>query len=736
MSPEYRRTAALRSSRQPDFELFDLSPNAYLLLTPDLTIFDANAAYLHATGRDREDLIGLPFFEAFPGQPGEPNFETLCASFERVLTAEVPNTLALIRYPVSRTTAAGNDTEDRYWSATHVPVFDEQGKVALILQQTVDVTELQQLKQAAGATDLPAGRVLPTVQIEESIFRRAQRIQEANRTLTAERSHLRRLFEQAPGFVCVLRGPEHVFELANTAYFHLVGRDTVGKSAREALPELAGQVFFDLLDRVYTTGEAVVGRAERIVLQRQPDEPPDEVYIDFVYRPITEADGSVSGIFVQGHDVSESHRLARELGHQAAHDHLTGLINRREFERRLAEAVEDSEQTRTHHCLLYLDLDHFKVVNDTCGHAAGDELLRRVSDLLRKCLHPGALLARLGGDEFGILLTDCAAEIAERVAEEQREIIEETEFSWGQRRFGLSVSIGVVSFDGAGFSLQEILSTADSACYLAKENGRNRVHRHHPADTELSARHRQMDWIGRLRDALQEERLVLYTQKIRALGNRDQNIDRSEILVRLIDVDGSLVPPMAFIPAAERYNLMPLIDRYVVRATLKHLSGLPAGQRERTVYGINLSGTTVSDESLVTFLQTEVAEYGISPHQICFEITETTAITNLTSTSRMMQELRASGFKFALDDFGSGMASYGYLKALPVDFVKIDGRFVKDILNDPVDAAMVDAIAKIARLMGIQTVAEYVENDSVIELLAAIGVDYAQGYGIHRPEPL
>ncbi|MCP1364317.1 EAL domain-containing protein, partial [Halomonas sp. BBD48] len=283
--------------------------------------------------------------------------------------------------------------------------------------------------------------------------------------------------------------------------------------------------------------------------------------------------------------------------------------------------------------------------------------------------------------------------------------------------------------------LKEILSTADSACLLAKEKGRNRVHVYSPDDDELSSRLREMSWIGRLREALNEERLILHAQRIAPI-RADSDQQRWEVLVRLQEVDGSLVPPMAFIPAAERYNLMPLIDRYVVEKVFRYAENLPVAERDRMTLSINLSGATLGDNEFLAFVQEKLTQYAISPERICFEITETMAVANLKQTAQLLHALRKLGFRFALDDFGSGMSSLGYLKNLPVDFLKIDGAFVKDIVDDRVDRAMVEAIARVASVMGIQTVAEYVENDRILALLDSLGVDFAQGFGVHRPGPL
>lgn len=716
---------------QLDFEaIFYASPNAYLLLSPELVLVDVSKSYLSTTGRRHEELIGKDIFEAFPVLTDDRGVMLLRASFERTLVERRPDSLALLYYPI--VSSRKGEIEDRYWSVTNIPIFDATGDVALILHHTTDVTKLHQLRQRLD-TEAEGLSVDSAHDLHKYVFGRAQDVQQTNETLLAERSHLRRLFEQAPGFVCVLRGPEHVFELTNAAYCQLVGRqDLMGMTVREALPGLEGQGIYELLDRVYSTGKPFVGRAVRLLLPEGSQQ--HEVYLDFVYQPIIDTGGNVTGIFVQGNDVTKAHQLACEIRHQASHDALTGLVNRGEFERQVSQVIKEAHLTGSQYALLYFDLDQFKVVNDTCGHGAGDELLRYLSAQLDEWSPYGSILARLGGDEFGLLIREESGGYAQRIAEELRELTAGLEFCWGKLRFGIPVSIGVMTF-GEGMTLNEILSTADSACFLAKEKGRNRVHVYSPDDDELSSRLREMSWISRLREALHEKRLVLHAQRIAPIrGDGDQ--DRWEVLIRLQEPDGSIVPPMAFIPAAERYNLMPLLDRYVVEKVFRHLENLPAAKRDRTTLSINLSGATLGDDDFLRFVQDLLTQYSVSPIRICFEITETMAVANLKQTAQLIHALRQLGFWFALDDFGSGMSSLGYLKHLPVDFIKIDGVFIKDIVKDRVDRAMVEAIAKVASVMGIQTIAEYVENDRILKLLGSLGVDFAQGYGVHRPEPL
>ncbi|GAB2792999.1 hypothetical protein GCM10027040_19030 [Halomonas shantousis] len=555
-------------------------------------------------------------------------------------------------------------------------------------------------------------------------------IQQVRGALETER-HLRQLFDQAPGFVCILSGPEHLIELTNRAYCQLVEhREVLGKPVREALPELDGHEFFELLDHVYATGEAFSSGAIPMLIQPHPQAALVEAHIDFVYQPIVDDAGDVTGIFMQGSDVSTTH----QPHHQSTHDTLTGLINRHEFERHLRQTLLNTRQSETEHTLLYFVIDQFKVVNDTCSHAAGDALLQYLSKRLRSWVRSSDVLAHLEGDKFGLLLTDCEDLPAQRRAEELHRLIGDIEFSWGQLRYRLAASIGVVTF-GDSFTPNKLLSAADLACFLAREKGRNRVHVYRQDDEETSARLCEMNWVGRLQKALQDERLVLFVQRIVPITGRHA-MEWGEVLLRLRDEDGSIVPPMAFLPAAERYNLMPAIDRYVVQAAFRHFDQLPEATRRRTAYSINLSGATLDDKEFLQFVEEQLARHRVPPSQICFEITETVAVANLTQTAQLIRSLQALGFNFALDDFGSGMSSFGYLKHLPINYLKVDGEFVKGILEDAVNCAMVEAIAKVAGVMGIKTIAEFVESQAELDLLDSIGVDFAQGFGVHKPEPL
>lgn len=450
--------------------------------------------------------------------------------------------------------------------------------------------------------------------------------------------------------------------------------------------------------------------------------------------PIRDKQGQMIGTVLVFNDVTESRSLARQLTWQASHDALTGLANRREFERRLTAALDNARTQDKQHVLLYLDLDQFKVVNDTCGHIAGDEMLRQLTALLANLVRDSDTLARLGGDEFGVLLGGCPVDQGIRIAEAMRQTIAGFKFAWEDKLFEVGASIGLVPINRLSDSMAVVLSEADAACYAAKEDGRNRVRVSH-GDADSIRRHSEMQWVSRISKALEENRLVLFAQDIRPLAAMDRR-RHCEILVRMRDENGLLVPPTAFIPAAERYNLMSSIDRWVVRHTFDWLAARGWREQDAVLCSINLSGQSLCDGSFLDFVVERFDACGIPPGRICFEVTETAAIANLKRARFFIARLRDKGCLFALDDFGSGMSSYGYLKNLAVDFLKIDGVFVKDMVDDPVDFAMVESINRIGHVIGIKTIAEFVENESILDKLRELGVDYAQGYGLHQPEPL
>ncbi len=459
----------------------------------------------------------------------------------------------------------------------------------------------------------------------------------------------------------------------------------------------------------------------------------NELYIESTASPIRDGKGDVTGGVLVFHDVSESRELNRRLSYHASHDILTGLVNRREFENRLERALKSAKARETSYALLYLDLDQFKIVNDSCGHSAGDALLGQLGALLKSKIRWRDTLARLGGDEFGVLLESCSLEEAMNTAETLRMAIGEYKFVWEERSFRLGVSIGVVPITADNEDVAALLSAADSACAAAKEAGRNRIHSFQENDIDLMRRRREMQWAARINNALEENRFELFRQTIQPLQAQEEGA-HYEILLRMRDENGGIISPGLFIEAAERYGITPSIDRWVIRTAFRWLVS-EADERERlSLCSINLSGQSLGDEKFLPFVIDQFQMSGLDATKICFEITETAAIASYSQANRFINALKELGCKFALDDFGTGLSSFGYLKHFPVDFLKIDGSFVKEILHDPIDREMVRSINEIGHLTGKQTIAEFAENEEIITMLRGMGIDYAQGYGVSEPK--
>ncbi|MGY6215011.1 EAL domain-containing protein [Methylolobus aquaticus] len=458
-------------------------------------------------------------------------------------------------------------------------------------------------------------------------------------------------------------------------------------------------------------------------------------HVHYTAAPILDRQAAKVGTVLTFRDISEERRIAQQLTHQATHDALTGLVNRREFERRL-ERVLQHAAPHDPHALLFMDLDRFKVVNDTCGHVAGDELLRQIAALMRNRIRARDTFGRLGGDEFGVLLEHCRVDEATRIANTLRELAQDFRFGWQDKSFGVGVSIGLVKIAGGWENAASVLRAADNACYLAKDRGRNRVHVYEPDDRLEAQRQGDMQWLPRLQQALAEGRLRLYRQPIVPVRAADQGLELGEVLVRLVDEQGDIVLPGAFLAAAERYGQIGAIDRWVVGETITALKGGGAVQGAGTRLSVNLSGQSLGDPDALDFISERIKDSGIAASSLCFEITETAAISNLTNALPFMTQLRELGCRFSLDDFGNGLSSFGYLKTLPVDYLKIDGRFVKEIANDRVDETMVEAIHRLGKVMGLKTVAEWVENAETLQKVSAMNIDYAQGFHLGSPRPM
>ena len=459
----------------------------------------------------------------------------------------------------------------------------------------------------------------------------------------------------------------------------------------------------------------------------------NELYVESTASPIRDGSGAVSGGVLVFHDVSEARELNRRLSYHASHDVLTGLVNRREFESRMERALKSVKARETSYALCYLDLDQFKIVNDTCGHSAGDALLGQVGGLLKSKVRWRDTLARLGGDEFAVLLESCSLDEAMRTAEALREAVRNFKFTWEERTFRLGASIGVVPISADNADVASVLSAADSACQAAKEAGRNRVHSFEENDIDLMRRRREMQWAARINNALEEGRFELFRQSILPLQQPEAGL-HYELLLRMRDETGKIVSPDNFMAAAERYGITPNIDRWVIENALRWLVS-EADEREKlAMCSINLSGQSLGDDKFLPYVIDQFRHSGIDASKICFEITETAAIASFSQANRFIQALKELGCKFALDDFGTGLSSFGYLKHFPVDFLKIDGSFVKEILHDPIDREMVRSINEIGHLTHKQTIAEFAENAEIINMLRSLGVDYAQGYGVSQPQ--
>jgi diguanylate cyclase (GGDEF)-like protein/PAS domain S-box-containing protein len=553
--------------------------------------------------------------------------------------------------------------------------------------------------------------------------------------LKASESRYRELYENVVAGVFQM-SPDGKFMAANPALVRLLGYASEDELLERSIGE---DLYVHAEDRAnWLRNMAAAGeiRNAELVLRRKDGR---KIVVLENSRAVRDEQGSV--LYYEGTltDITEAHELSRQLSYEASHDALSGLINRREFEIRLQRALDSAQATGTSHAICYLDLDQFKIINDTCGHVAGDELIRQLAQLLQSRVRSNDALARLGGDEFGLLLHDCSLADAVGIANTLLKAVEQYQFLWGASAFTVGASIGVVPLTGNFRRITQVLQAADAACYAAKDQGRNRVHVYQEDDAVVAQRHGEMQWVSRVKRALNENRFLLEAQPIVPIhqtGTQPPAPRSYELLLRMRELDGSIVPPGAFLPAVERYNLTQRVDRWVISSALHWLAANPATtQRIGRVY-VNLSGDSLSDPQLHDFIRAVLDETRVQPTKIGFEITETAAIGNLTRANQLIAELRRLGCAFSLDDFGSGVSSFAYLKALTVDWLKIDGLFVGNIVHDRVDHEMVRSISDIGHVMGKKVVAESVESTAVLERLKQIGVDYAQGLALGPPMSL
>lgn len=464
-----------------------------------------------------------------------------------------------------------------------------------------------------------------------------------------------------------------------------------------------------------------------------------QVHVEGSVGIIRDRYGQIEGQVLAFRDVTEMRRMSDTISYQASHDTLTGLANREEFSARLETILQNAKQLDTIHSMVYLDIDQFRVINDICGHTAGDELLLKTTRIIRSVVRSSDLSARLGADEFGILLEDARIEQAIEIAKRLQARLMGDKLVWEKHVFNINTSIGIVPIDGSSESTHSVLAAADDACYIAKDEGGNRIKIYSNDENRFSQRRGEMQWISRLTKALEENRFKLYHQPIISLAPGNNGSKKSEILIRMVDTEERIISPADFIPAAERYNLMPAIDRWVIHAAFRYYKALDDRFTARANpfhFSINLSAAFLADENSLDYIRYEFQEFDISPRSFCFEITETAAITNMERATQFIHELKALGCTFALDDFGSGFSSFNYLRELPVDYLKIDGIFVKNMHEDSVNSAMVKAINSMGQFIGIQTIAEFVGNEEISNDLKSIGVNFGQGYHFGRPVPL
>ena len=511
--------------------------------------------------------------------------------------------------------------------------------------------------------------------------------------------------------------------------------EAVGKHHQQIihlLDELSGTTLKDPVAQCMAT-QTYLRLSDRLSLHSTKEG--DLFIVELTVSPLRDNANNIIGAVLFLHDITQLRGMEQRLAYQANHDPMTGLINRREFERRLQQTLDRAHQEHSKHAMCYLDLDQFKIVNDTCGHIAGDQLLKQLSSQLQLCIREHDTLARLGGDEFGALLVDCTIDQAKELAHTLLDTVRHFRFTWEGKVFEVGVSVGLMPITAASGSLAEILSMADSACYVAKDKGRNHIHVYQPNDYAISKRQGEMQWVQRINQAFKEKRFKLYHQRVTPLNRKEDKagIEYYELLLRMTSKGGKIYAPTHFIPAAERYHIMPAIDHWVIRVAFEMLAQQGLLTHASRIYAINLSGQSLGDENFIKYVCDQLDQSQAPANTICFEITETAAISNIALATRFIATLKERGCFFALDDFGTGLSSFEYLKNLPVDFLKIDGGFVRNMINDPINYAIVESINQIGHVMGIQTIAECVENAYTLTALRALNVDYAQGREVGAP---
>ena len=591
--------------------------------------------------------------------------------------------------------------------------------------------ELGRDATSRGALDYLVREAL-TPQLLDKTLRYATERTHTLLALKASEQRYRELFQNVTAGVFQTTA-DGKFMAANPALVRMLGYDTEDELIDL---DIARDVYMDPDHRqrwVRTMAEGGEVHNAELVLKRKDG---TKIVVLENSRAVRDDDGHV--LFYEGTltDITAAHELSQQLSYDASHDPLTGLVNRREFELKLQRALELAQTTNSTHAVCYMDLDRFKTVNDICGHVAGDELLRQLGHVLQQKVRTADIVARLGGDEFAVLLHNCAVGDALQVSQNLLRAVQQFEFIWGAHKFVLGASIGVVAVHAGFKRIAQVMNAADTACYAAKDSGRNRVHIYQEEETNLLRRHGDLDWVARAKRALAENRLFLEAQEIRPLADGTDEKPHYELLVRMRDETGRVVPPGAFLPAVERYNLSVHYDRWVITAAMTWLGRHPEIFERASRFFINLSRDSINDPETFGFIRQAIAAESVDPRHVGFETAESVAIGNLGKANQLIAELRRLGCAFGLDDFGSGVSSFAYLKALGADYLKIDGMFVGNIPRDRIDLTMVRSIKEIGHVMGKRIIAESVESDAVVEKLREVGVDFAQGFAISAPRPL
>lgn len=698
-----------RMSGAPDRERSHVSPKLFgeladriheaVLVHRDV-ILHANRQFASFVGVDRVELVGRRLADLVPPEYSDLVSENMQRRLAGEVTAE--------RYEIEIVGLQGQVSRLEIASS----VIDYEGGPALLvtgveIMPTQTVPALRQLPaQAAAAGAVSSLHLFALDSLAESV-----------------------LVTDVDGHISYL----------NSAAAHLTGSDVgsaIGKKLEEIMSlvdETDRRLLSDPVRQVLTTGSPVSLSRRALLLSRTNG---SERSIELSASPIRGADKEVAGAVILLHDVTELRGLARQMSYQATHDALTGLVNRREFQRRLEEAVDSAHRGDGQHVLCYLDLDRFKVVNDTSGHLAGDSMLREVAKILRDAVRDSDTVARLGGDEFGMLLIGCPLEKARQIADDVCRAVADYRFVWKDKIFNIGTSIGLVEVGRESGTPEDLMAAADSACYVAKKQGTGRVAVYSARDEAMARHTGEIQWLQRLQTALKENRFQLYHQPIVPAYGENGGGPAMEVLVRLQDEEGHEVPPADFVRAAERYRLMGLVDRWVVQTTLAALGrGAIPVPSTRSV-AINISGQTLADVQFLEFVVECLDSTGVTPAQVCFEITESAVVANMDHARRFVAVLHGMGCQFALDDFGSGVGSFSNLKNLRMDFLKIDGSFMRNLAQDTVNQAMVTAMIKLARTLNFKVIAEQVEDAAAVDAARRMGVDFLQGYAIGKPVPL